>query len=187
MFASNRIMKVDASPLANLAVRIVGPFFVRFNIQVTVASLTAMLAIASLAGTFAPVDHSAEPQGCTVRIHADGLRNAKGAVGTLLFTSAVGWPEDVTKAFRHEASAIGSGDRQTTITFLGVPPGDYGVVALHDENRNMKLDRNMFGWPKEGFGFANNPHVGISPPAFREAMVHVTCPVTVTDIHIIYK
>ncbi|MGA7857196.1 MAG: DUF2141 domain-containing protein, partial [Terracidiphilus sp.] len=82
---------------------------------------------------------------------------------------------------------IAPGERQATAVWENLPPGDYGVVAIHDENRNHKLDRNIFGWPKEGFGFANNPHVALSAPPFKEAVVHVTCPVTQTDIHIIYK
>jgi uncharacterized protein (DUF2141 family) len=59
--------------------------------------------------------------------------------------------------------------------------------VLHDENENMKLDRNIFGFPKEGFGFANNPHVGLRAPPFASAVMHVACPVTDTTIHIIYK
>lgn len=68
-----------------------------------------------------------------------------------------------------------------------VARGDYGIVVLHDENKNMKLDKNMFGWPKEGFGFANNPHVGIGPPSFRQAVLHVACPVTEATVRIQYK
>jgi uncharacterized protein (DUF2141 family) len=126
-------------------------------------------------------------QGCVLRIHAEGLRNAKGVVGVLLFTSPAGWPDDVSKSFRHEAAPIADGERKANVAFNDIPPGDYGVVALHDENKNMKLDKNMFGWPKEGFGFANNPHVGLGAPAFRQALLHVECPSTESEIRIIYK
>ncbi len=68
-----------------------------------------------------------------------------------------------------------------------MPPGDYAVAAIHDENRNAKLDRNLIGIPKEGFGFANNPPVRWSAPAFRAAVIHVTCPVTDVPIHLQYK
>ncbi|HUB30124.1 MAG TPA: DUF2141 domain-containing protein [Terracidiphilus sp.] len=120
-----------------------------------------------------------------LRIHVEGLRNAKGVVGALLFSSSDGWPEDVNKSVRHEASPIDHG--QATVAIAGVQPGDYGLVVLHDENKNMRLDRNIFGWPKEGFGFANNPPVGLRAPAFKQAQVHVGCPVTQTTIHIVYK
>jgi len=125
-------------------------------------------------------------QDCTLRIHVDGLRNSTGVVGTAIFTSAQGWPEDMSKVFRHGPTPIMPGERQATAVWE-LPPGDYGVVAIHDENKNHKLDRNFFGIPKEGFGFANNPHVGLSTPGFNQAIVHVTCPATETSIHIIYK
>jgi uncharacterized protein (DUF2141 family) len=73
------------------------------------------------------------------------------------------------------------------VVWENVPPGDYGVVVIHDENMNQKLDRNLFGIPKEGFGFANNPKVRLSAPAFQAAKLHVACPVTNTTIHLIYK
>ena len=128
-----------------------------------------------------------QPQGCTLRVHVDGLRNDKGVVGILLFESPDGWPENVAKSLRHEAAPMADGQKQTTVTIPNVPAGDYGVVALHDENKNMKLDKNLIGYPKEGFGFANNPHVGFGPAPFRAALIHVACPATETQIHIIYK
>jgi len=125
--------------------------------------------------------------GCTLRIHVDGLRNSNGVVGSVLFTSPDGWPEDPKKAFRRGPTPIAPGQRQATVVWEHLPPGDYGVAAIHDENRNAKLDRNLIGIPREGFGFANNPHVGFSAPAFRAAIVHVQCPATETTIHLQYK
>ncbi len=126
-------------------------------------------------------------QGCTLRIHVDGLRNSVGKVGTAIYTSSDGWPENMAKAFRHGQTPIAPGERQATAVWDNLPPGDYGVVAIHDENENHKLDKNFLGIPKEGFGFANNPHVLLSAPGIKVAMVHVTCPSTETVIHIQYK
>jgi uncharacterized protein (DUF2141 family) len=129
----------------------------------------------------------ATQQACTLRIHVDGLRNRKGVVGAMVFTSAAGWPEDVQKSFRNQYAPIDVATRSTTVVIKDLPPGDYGIVVLHDENENRKLDRNIFGFPKEGFGFSNNPHVGLAAPPFASAVVHVACPATDTTIHIIYK
>jgi uncharacterized protein (DUF2141 family) len=147
---------------------------------ITTILASALISTQSLA-------QSPASQSCAIRIHVDGLRNSIGVVGTELFTSSSGWPEDITKSFRHGPTPISAGERAVTAVWENVPPGAYGVVALHDENKNHKLDRNIFGWPKEGFGFANNPHVGISAPPFEQAIVHVTCPVTEITIHLIYK
>jgi uncharacterized protein (DUF2141 family) len=126
-------------------------------------------------------------QGCTLRIHVDGLRNSTGNIGTVLFTSAAGWPEDLGKTFRHGPAPIGPGERKGTAVWENLPPGDYAVAVIHDENSNHHLDRNFFGIPKEGFGFANNPRVVLSAPAFKLALVHVQCPETETTVHIQYK
>lgn len=125
--------------------------------------------------------------GCTLRIHVDGLRNSTGVVGAAIFRSPDGWPEDMKKALNHWPTPIAPGAHDATAVMKNLPPGNYGVVAIHDENRNHKLDRNFLGIPKEGFGFANNPHVGLSAPSYQAALVHVTCPVTEINIHLIYK
>jgi uncharacterized protein (DUF2141 family) len=122
---------------------------------------------------------------CSFIIHVSGFRNTKGVLGAELFTSSAGWPEDVQKSFRHEHFPI-QGDRATA-RFDRIPAGRYGVVVLHDENENQKLDRNLLMVPKEGFGFANNPHVLLAAPPIEKATIAVTCPATTTDIRLIYK
>jgi uncharacterized protein (DUF2141 family) len=122
---------------------------------------------------------------CSLIIHVTGFRNTKGLLGAELFTSAAGWPEDVDKSYRHDHFPI-EGDHATA-RFDHIPAGRYGVVVLHDENENKKLDRNLFLVPKEGFGFANNPHVLLTAPPIEKATIPVTCPVTTTEVHLIYK
>lgn len=123
---------------------------------------------------------------CTLRIHVDGFRNTIGNLGTIIFTSPDGWPEDENKCLRHGPAPIDKSTR-TAVAEWQLSPGDYGVAAIHDENSNHRLDRNFLGIPKEGFGFANNPHVGLSAPPFSAAIVHVACPATEITIHLIYK
>jgi uncharacterized protein (DUF2141 family) len=129
----------------------------------------------------------ATQRACALRIHVDGLRNRKGVVGALVFISAVGWPEDLHKSFCHQYAPVAATSPSTTVVMKDLPSGNYGIVVLHDENENMKLDRNIFGFPKEGFGFANNPRVDFRAPPFASAVMHVGCPATDTKIHIVYK
>jgi uncharacterized protein (DUF2141 family) len=124
---------------------------------------------------------------CVLRIQVDGLRNSRGVVGSVVFTSPDGWPEDTKKAFRAGPTPIPAGERKATVVWDHLPSGEYGVAAIHDENSNARLDRNLFGIPKEGFGFANNPHIALSAPAFKAALVRVQCPATETTIHLQYK
>jgi|SRR5215831_8884369 len=152
-------------------------------------AITSVVAVPGLGARSAQVDVHASnnPAGCTLRIHVDGLRNSTGVVGAAIFKSRDGWPEDMSKTVHHWPTPIAPGARESTAVMENLPPGDYSVVAIHDENKNHRLDRNFLGIPKEGFGFSNNPHVGLSAPRFDAAIVHVTCPVTEIKIHLIYK
>ena len=151
------------------------------------AQILALMFIASAVCRSTGSQGRAAVNGCSLRIHVDGLRNSTGVVGAAIFKTRDGWPENMSKTVYHWPTPIGSGAHEATAVTDNLPPGDYGVVAIHDENKNHKLDRNFIEIPKEGFGFANNPHVGLSAPSFDAAVVHVTCPVTEINIHMIYK
>jgi uncharacterized protein (DUF2141 family)/Arc/MetJ-type ribon-helix-helix transcriptional regulator len=121
---------------------------------------------------------------CKVRVSADGFRNQAGVLGIAVYKSPAGWPEESDQAILHESFKIVNGKAQAQLTLA---PGRYAIAAIHDENGNHKLDRNLLGVPKEGFGFSNNPPVGISAPSFSAASFAVSCPVTEISIHMIYK
>ena len=154
------------------------------RLAVTALALAA-LSFVSLAA--AGAQQSASAAGCTLRIHVDGFRNTLGNLGTIIFRSPDGWPEDKTKALHDGPTSIDQVTHTAVAVWTGLPQGDYGVAAIHDENSNARLDRNLIGVPKEGFGFANNPHVFLAPPSFDKALVHVICPVTDITIHLQYK
>ena len=144
---------------------------------------TFALALLSCISTCA-LCQSPSAQTCKLVVHIDGFRNEKGNAGITVFTSPDGWPENNDKAFMHAGHPF-TGDKATIE--LQLPAGRYAIAVIHDENSNHKLDRNMIGVPKEGFGFANNPKVAFSAPSFDKAAMQVTCPVTETTIHLIYK
>lgn len=138
-------------------------------------------------GTTLPLFAQSSGHGCELRIRVDGFRNTKGNLGTVIFASPAGWPEDLSKSFRHGPAPIDPATRTATALWSDLPAGNYAIAAIHDENSNHKLDRNFLGIPKEGFGFANNPHVSLSAPGFTQAEIHVGCPVTDVTIHLQYK
>lgn len=121
---------------------------------------------------------------CRLQIHVTGFRNNKGKAGGVVFASPRGWPEDRSHAVVHGGFAIHG--REANEEFR-VPPGRYAIAVIHDENENQKLDRNILGIPKEGFGFANNPRVTFSTPSWQAAATKVSCPVTRIEIRLIYK
>lgn len=58
----------------------------------------------------------------------------------------------------------------TRVTVNGLPPGRYAAQVFYDENGNHKVDRALFGIPREGVGFSNDAKIRFSPPKWAEAM-----------------
>ena len=56
-----------------------------------------------------------------------------------------------------------------SITLAGLAPGRYAVSAIHDENGNGKLDRNLLGIPTGGCGFSNDARAAFGPLSFEAA------------------
>jgi len=54
------------------------------------------------------------------------------------------------------------------ITIDNVNFGTYAMAIFHDENNNGKLDKNMFGIPKEPYAFANWPKSKWRAPFYEE-------------------
>ncbi len=185
---AGRLLPCEADHISGLALeQALSCHSAAYNIEVVVRITPVLVALAVFPAVCLAQSASAPspaPDTCALIVHVTGFRNQKGVAGGTLFKSPDGWPESNTKAFAHAPFPI-EGDH-ATLTFH-VPPGRYALAVLHDENGNKKLDRNFLGVPKEGFGFANNPHVGLSAPKWDQAVVNVTCPTTETSIRLIYK
>jgi len=52
----------------------------------------------------------------------------------------------------------------TLVVEVKLEPGKYGISLMDDENFNGKMDYNFIGIPKEGFGFSNYYHSGLTKP-----------------------
>ena len=55
-------------------------------------------------------------------------------------------------------------------TITGLTPGKYAVNVIHDKNNNNKLDTNILGIPKEGWGCSNDARGFMSAPAFKDKL-----------------
>ncbi|OYQ37978.1 hypothetical protein CHU92_07075 [Flavobacterium cyanobacteriorum] len=99
----------------------------------------------------------------------NGLSNEKGSVLVSLFDNKQDFPKEASRAVRREKLEIAGGT--ASITFKDVPYGTYAVAILHDENDNLKMDFNVLGIPKEGYGFSNNAKGSLGPPSFEKAAV----------------
>ncbi len=124
------------------------------------------LAIAFICLACVPTDAS-QSRTAKLTIVVEQVRNSVGVVGVLIFGSPNGWPEDVGAAIRRKAVPAHAG--VTSLDFDDLAHGEYAVVVLHDENENMKLDKNFLGIPKEGWGMSNNPKAHSHAPKFTQA------------------
>ncbi|MCS7085841.1 MAG: DUF2141 domain-containing protein, partial [Bacteroidia bacterium] len=101
-----------------------------------------------------------------IEVIVRGLRNSVGRVTCYLFRGKEGFPEEKEKTIAVQSVPI-SGNRARMV-FPNLPPGEYALAALHDENENRKMDYNFIGIPKEGWAFSNIPSGMLRKPDFSE-------------------
>lgn len=85
---------------------------------------------------------------------------------------------DKQNGFLKESSAFANGKVKVTgnkisYTFRNLPVGEYAVAVYQDVNDNGKCDRNLIGYPTEGFGFSKNYKPKLSAPNFDEVKIAV--------------
>lgn len=100
-----------------------------------------------------------------VMIDVDNVRNARGRVHVDLCPEAKFLSDDC--ALSGDAPARPG---TTVVMVLNVPPGRYAAQVFHDENNNHKVDRALFGIPKEGIGFSRDAPISLGPPKWRDAV-----------------
>jgi uncharacterized protein (DUF2141 family) len=128
---------------------------------------------------------AASPQTCTLIAKVVGLRNTKGKVDVLLFRSSAGFPDEPSQAVVDDEH-IDPKTLTAQIVFQHVTPGPAAVTVLHDENLNDKLDTNLVGIPREGYGASNNPKKRLRAPTFAEARFSVSRPRETIRIRVMY-
>lgn len=72
------------------------------------------------------------------------------------------------------------------VTFNGVKPGRYAVMAFHDENGDGRMGRTAIGAPSEGYGFSRDARGTASAPTFDQAAINVSAAGAIVPIHLVY-
>jgi uncharacterized protein (DUF2141 family) len=98
-------------------------------------------------------------------VATQGLRNSKGVVHFCL-TKAASRFLDCQKDPRSAQLTVPAG-KAAQVAFHNLAPGQYALLAFHDENANTRLDM-MLGIPREGFAFSNNPVIRMRAPTYAE-------------------
>jgi uncharacterized protein (DUF2141 family) len=119
-------------------------------------------------------------EAATLTITLDGAKSGGGPLTVLLFDQADGFPRETRASSRH---VLPKG--QTTLALDGLKPGQYAVMAYHDEDRNGKLNRFLGMIPREGWGLSNNPAVS-GKPVFKDAAINVPENSAAVTLHLKY-
>lgn len=118
-----------------------------------------------------------------LEVTVTGLRNDKGIVRCGLFGSRQGFGKP-----GHEIAGAKAPIRAGTArcSFPGVAPGTYAVAVFHAENHERTLQVGMFGKPKQGVGFSNNPSIAFGAPGFDKAAFRIDGDRTAIRIRVQY-
>lgn len=107
-----------------------------------------------------------------VEVTIKGIKNNKGNMPLAVFKDHDSFMDNkAVKLVRYSKAKVVNGTMTVT---LDLEPGTYGLSVLDDENANNKMDKNMIGIPKEGFGFSNYYHDKMSHPQFKDFKIVVT-------------
>ena len=108
-----------------------------------------------------------EDKGITITVTIDNVKNDTGKVLLSLHTSETFMKGKGIKDVESEIK-----DGKITVTFENVLPGEYAVMALHDENGNQKMDFRENGMPLESYGTSNNV-MAFGPPVYDDTKFKV--------------
>ncbi|WBU88697.1 DUF2141 domain-containing protein [Cellulophaga omnivescoria] len=103
----------------------------------------------------------------TVTVTIDNVLNDNGTVMAGLHSS-----ETFMRGSGLQDKITTIKDGKVTIVFKDVKPGEYAILAMHDENNNKQMDREANGMPKESYCISGSP-TPYGPPTFSEAKFNV--------------
>lgn len=96
-----------------------------------------------------------------------GISGDKGVIQLSLFTQEKGFPDNYKMAV--STATLPVNGSSIKYVFDSLKAGTYAVAAIHDENNNGLLEKNMVGVPKEGWGVSGNINPKFRAPTFDEA------------------
>lgn len=92
------------------------------------------------------------------------------AKGKVLFVGLYRISDEFPELTKTWKNARVKSQRHESIVEFDVPFGDYAIAVFHDLNGNGRLDKNIFGYPSEAFGFSNNIKPIFKSPDISECL-----------------
>jgi len=102
-----------------------------------------------------------------ISVTITGIKEDKGTVRLGLFKRAEDFP---ITGKQYKGFLLDVKNKKAHIHIHNIPSGKYAIGAIHDINKNQRLDKNIFGYPIEPYGFSNNARGTFSAPTFESAM-----------------
>lgn len=103
-----------------------------------------------------------------LEVQVEGIPNKKGTLFIGLFNSSATFPN---YGKQYKGVVVTHEGKSHVYKFKNLPKDTYALAIYHDENKNGKLDKNLFGAPTEAYGFSNNARETFSAPSFEAAKV----------------
>ena len=103
----------------------------------------------------------------TIKIMVTNAEDASGHVRVSVFSGSEGFPGKRKYALKTASTTVQGS--KAFVTVKDLPPGEYAVAVLHDQNDNGRMDTNAVGIPKEGWGVSLNKAPLIRAPRYSEA------------------
>ena len=102
----------------------------------------------------------------TLHINVNGIRSSSGNIRLAFYSNSESFDAEKPMFIRTVAKKdiINSSMK---VIYTDLKPGLYGIAILDDENENKKMDYGLI-LPKEGFGFSDYYHTGMSRPKFHQ-------------------
>ena len=113
---------------------------------------------------------SISAQSGIIKIEIEGIKNTKGIMQIGLYSADADFP-DFEKIFKGASPKPNISG--VVYSFDNIPAGTYAIALWQDENEDKELNKNMFGAPKEKYGFSNNVFGTFGPPDFKDASFKV--------------
>ena len=109
----------------------------------------------------------------SITVEIDNIKTTTGQVIVSAYTSEKEYTDNPKYFYRFDKKNMQNGKLKCIIRDL--PPGKYTFTLLDDSNKNDKMDYNLVGLPKEGYGFSNNLKPSIKgAPNYSDCLVNIS-------------
>jgi uncharacterized protein (DUF2141 family) len=120
-----------------------------------------------------------------IELIIDNIRSTRGVIRLGIYTSEAQYPDNPKITLTFPKDSLNQGQLKV---FIPVKDnGSYAIAVLDDEINNNKMDYRLGLFPREGFGFSNNPKIrGLKEPSFSEKSFLFTGGIKTITINMVY-